>query len=228
MSAPQRRTMIRALVLKDWYYMRWSIAAYLTLGAVALILVASGSEGSFYAGSVLLVTLLISLGIHLSMATVVEERTGQTLPFIMSLPISPGDYTTAKVIANLGIFLIPWTALLTGTIAVIAGRAAINDGLIPFAVIILTWILLSYCMNLAVALVSESQAWSIGAMVVGNLAFQAVLYAVSHIPSIALSMKGDVALWPPAARLLLLGEIGAIVLLLAFTFHMQGRKTDFV
>ena len=63
---------------------------------VALLLVSNGGEGSFYAGCILLFTVLISLGIHLAMLTVVEERTQQTLPFVMSLPISPRDYTVAK------------------------------------------------------------------------------------------------------------------------------------
>jgi len=220
--------MIRRLILKDWYFMRWAIAAYLALGAIALLLVATGGEGSFYAGCVLLFTVLISLGIHLAMATVVQERSDQTLPFVMSLPISPRDYTTAKILANMLIFLIPWLALVFGTLAVIGGRTAIEDGLIPFAAIILTWILVSYCLLLAVALVSESQSWAIGAMVVGNLAFQGVLYGVSHIPSIARTMKGDTIVWTPAAVTLIVAEGASVALLLALTFFFQNRKTDFI
>lgn len=221
-------SMIRKLVLKDWYFMRWAIASYLALGGVALFLVANGGEASFYAGCVLLFTVLISLGIHLAMLTVVEERTQQTLPFVMSLPISPRDYTVAKLLANLLIFFVPWAAMLVGSLAVIAGREAIEDGLIPYAAIILTWILVGYTLILAVALVSESQAWAIAAMVVSNLAFQAVLYGVSHVPSIAATMKGDVAVWSPAARGLLGAELAAVALVLGLTFFFQNRKTDFI
>jgi ABC-2 type transport system permease protein len=220
--------MIRRLVLKDWHFMRWAIAAYLALGGVALFLVSNGGEGSFYAGSVLLFSILISLGIHLVMATVVEERAQHTLPFVMSLPISPRDYTFAKLLANLLIFLIPWTALVLGTLGVIAGRGAIQDGLIPFATILLTWILVGYCLVLAVALVSESQAWAIAAIVVTNLAFQGVLYGVSHMPSIAATMKSEVAVWSQAAVGLIAAELAAAVLLIALTFFLQSRKTDFV
>ncbi len=220
--------MIRRLVFKDWYFMRWAIAAYLALGGLALYLVSNGGEGSFYAGCVLLFTILISLGIHLVMATVVEERAQHTLPFVMSLPISPRDYTLAKVLANLLIFLVPWGALVLGTLGVIAGRGAIEDGLIPFAAILLTWILVGYCLVLAVALVSESQAWAIAAIVVTNLAFQGVLYGVSHMPSIAADMKSDVAVWSPAALGLLGAELAAVGLLLGLTFFFQNRKTDFI
>lgn len=228
MNTPLNVPMIRRLILKDWYFMRWAIAGYLLLGALALLLVSTGGEGSFYAGCVLLFTVLISLGIHLAFATVVEERTNHTLPFVMSLPISPRDYTLAKVLANMGIFMIPWGALVVGALGVVASRGAIEDGLIPFAAIILTWILVSYCLVLAVALVSESQSWAIATMVVGNLAFQGVLYGVSHTPSIASTMKGDVAVWSPAAVGMIVAELAAVALLLALTFFFQNRKTDFV
>ena len=55
------------------------------------------------------------------MATVVEERTDQTLPFVMSLPISAAEYTTAKILANLLIFLIPWAGARRRQRRVIAG-----------------------------------------------------------------------------------------------------------
>ncbi|MEO8197063.1 MAG: ABC-2 transporter permease [Thermoanaerobaculia bacterium] len=221
-------SMIRKLIFKDWYFMRWAIVSYLALGGVALLLVANGGEGLFYAGSVLLFTILISLGIHLAMLTVVEERTQQTLPFVMSLPISPRDYTLAKVLANLLIFLVPWGALMFGALGVIAGRQAIEDGLLPYAAIVLTWVLVGYTLILAVALVSESQVWAIAAMVVSNLAFQAVLYGVARVPSIAATMKSDVAVWSPAALGLLGAELAAVVLLLGLTFFFQNRKTDFI
>jgi|CXWL01.1.fsa_nt_gi ABC-type transport system involved in multi-copper enzyme maturation permease subunit len=227
-TADTGAAMVRLLVRKDWYFLRWPIAAYLLAGGLALALIGRGGEGAFFAGSVLLVTVLISVGIHLPMATVVEERKDQTLPFVMSLPISPREYTTAKILANLGIFLIPWVVLVVGSLAVIAGRAALPDGLIPFTVLVLGEILVATCLILAVALVSESQGWTIGAIVAGNLGFQAFLYGVSHLPSISQAMKGQDIVWSPAAVGILTAELAAVVALLAATFYLQSRKTDFV
>jgi ABC-2 type transport system permease protein len=220
--------MVKRLILKDWYFQRWTIVAYLAAGALALTLLGNWGEAWFFAGSVLLITVLIALGIHIAMVTVVQERTDQTLPFVMSLPISPREYTTAKILANLLIFLIPWLALSLGTLAVIAGRAGVPDGLIPFAVLLLVEIFAGYCLLLAIALVSESQGWAIGAIVFGNLFFQGFMYHVSHIPAIAATMKGDGIRWSQPAVTLLLSEIAVIALLLGFTFFFQGRKTDFL
>jgi ABC-2 type transport system permease protein len=218
--------MVKRLILKDWYFLRVPIIGYLAAGAVAVLLMANGGEGAFFAGSILLITILISVGIHVAMATVVNERKEQTLPFVMTLPISYMEYTTAKILANLLIFLLPWTALLIATLALFTMANA--GGIIPFTLLLVTEIFASYCLLLSVALVSESQNWAIGAMVFGNLFLQAFMYWVSHIPSIARTMKGHVAVWSPAVVTILAVEIAIILLLLGATFFFQARKTDFI
>jgi ABC-2 type transport system permease protein len=221
-------SMVMRLVLKDWHFQRSAIAGYLVAGGVALFLTGIGSEGSFYAGTVLVITILITLGIHLAMATVVTERTEQTLPFIMSLPISPREYTTAKILANVLIFMIPWLTLVIGTIAVIAGRSAVPDGLIPFSTVILTEIFAAYLIVLSVAIVSESMAWTVAAMVTTNLFFQFFIYHVARIPQIAREIKGDRAQWSAPVLALLGTEVALMVALLAITFVLQNRKKDFL
>lgn len=218
--------LIKRLVYKDWYLNRWTILGYIGAGALAIGLIAAGGERLLAAGNILLITVVIALGMHVVMNTVIVERAAQTLPFTISLPISPKDYTAAKMLANMAIFLIPWLTLLIATLAVILRREALPDGLLPYTVIILTELFASYCFVLATALVSESQGWTIGATLVGNLFFQAFLANVSQIPSIRATMAGDTITWSQPA--LLLGEALAIVLLLGGTFLFQARKTDFI
>ena len=221
--------LVQILVQKDWYFMRQSLVAYLGAGLLGLFLISAGSEGTFYAGAVLLFTILISLGIHLVMATVIQERTHQTLAFVMTLPISPREYTTAKMLANLSIFMVPWTIFLAGTLAIFGfGLEGAGLALIPFAVVILTEILLAYCFVLAVALVSESEGWTIAAMVATNLAFQGVLYVVSHLPDMASTMKGSVVVWNSTSLGLLTVEFALIAALVVAIFRLQSRKTDFI
>ncbi|HYF64715.1 MAG TPA: ABC-2 transporter permease [Herpetosiphonaceae bacterium] len=220
--------MVRRLILKDWYFNRWSIAGYLIAGALALAIVGLGNDVAFTAGSIVLVSVLIAVGIHLAMATVINERSQHTLPFVMSLPISAREYTLAKVLANVLIFLVPWTTMVIAAVILIASRAALPDGLIPFVVIMLTEILVSTCLILAVALVTESQAWTVCAVVFGNLFFQAFLYYVAHLPSVARAIATDSAAWNSAEIALLGGEVAAIAGLLGLTFWFQSRKTDFI
>lgn len=219
--------LVQILVHKDWYFMRQSLVAYLGAGLLGLFLISAGSEGTFYAGAVLLFTVLISLGIHLAMATVVQERTQQTLAFVMTLPISPREYTMAKMLANLVIFLVPWLTTVAGSVLVLHFGLQ-SGGLIPFALVVLTEIFLAYLVVLAVALVTESEGWAIATMVTMNLFFQGFLYVVSHMPGIADTMKGATAVWSPTALGLLTGEMALIATVIGMTFRRQGLKTDFI
>ncbi len=220
--------MIRRLVAKDWAFLRWPLTGYLVGGLAALSLIAFGGTVAFNVGGVLLLTTIISLGIHLIMLTVVNERNDHTLTFVMSLPIDVRDYTTAKILANVAIYGAAWTALAVGAVAVIAGRAAVPDGLIPFALTVLLEMFAGYAVMLAVALVSESMSWTIGAMVVGNLAVQGVMYWVSNVPAVKADLLHDRIAWPPQVLGVLAAEILVIGLALGLTFFLQSRKTDFL
>jgi ABC-2 type transport system permease protein len=221
-------SLVRRLVLKDWYFQRWAIAAYLASGALALVLMALHTQASFYAGTILLLTVMITLGVHLAIATVVGERTEHTLAFVMSLPISSADYTTAKIAANLSIFLVPWTALSIGTFAVLTGAGVEGRRLLPFAALILMEVVAAYCLLLAVAVITESMGWTVGVMMVENLFLQGFLYTVSHLPNIAAGMKGSHAVWDGTVLAILSVEILLAVSFLGLAFVFQARKRDFV
>jgi hypothetical protein len=218
--------MVTRLVLKDWYLHRWPIAGYLAGGAVALALVAFGGEAARFIGFILLVSVLITAGIHMSMATL--ERKEQTLAFVMSLPISAREYTTAKLIGALSLFLAPWAALAIASVLTILAHPSLPDGSVPLTIVMLTEIVVSTCVLLGVALVSESQAWTLVTLGAGNLFFNFFVYWVSRVPSIAAAAKGDAIVWDATVLLLLGAEITAIVVVIALTFVLQDRKTDFI
>src|ERR1700678_1720248 len=93
-------SMIRILILKDWYLQRWSVLASLLGGLIALGIVCLGGNAAFMVGLVLLITALIAVGAQLAVTTMVNERKEQTLPFVMSLPISYREYTSAKLLGT--------------------------------------------------------------------------------------------------------------------------------
>jgi hypothetical protein len=116
-------SMIRILILKDWYLQRWSVLASLLGGLIALGIVCLGGNAAFMVGLVLLITALIAVGAQLAVTTMVNERKEQTLPFVMSLPISYREYTSAKLLGTLLIFMLPW---LTLVMAVLVLSAALH------------------------------------------------------------------------------------------------------
>ena len=221
-------SMVKHLVLKDWHFQRGPIGAYTAAGLLGLGIVCLGTDWSFYAGTVLFLTFMITIGIHLAMVTVVNERTEQTLPFIMSLPISPKEYTAAKVLANLSIFLVPWLTLTVLAALILGSEGARSGALVPFATIALTYILASYIVVLTVAIITESQGWTLVVMGTTNLLLQFFLYWVSHMPSISRGMKGHGAVWNQTAITLLIAEIALSVVFIGLAFSFQARKRDFL
>lgn len=221
-------SIMKALIFKDWYLQRWWVLSSVVVGGLALFLLGNGGTGAFYTGSLLLPTVLISIGAQLAMGMVVNERKEKTLPFVLSLPVSPLEYASAKIIGIVLIFLVPFFACLFGTVMVILGREAIPDGLVPFSVIMLSEIFVTSAIILAVAIITESQGWTIGAIVFGNLAFNGMLYLVTHIPEIKDTMSSATVVWTPPALLLLMGEVVCVFFIIVFTFFFQSRKKDFL
>jgi len=220
--------MVRILMRKDLQLVAAPALTYFAGGVLALGLMSVHAEGSYYAGVVLLITALMALGFHPAIATAVGERKGQTLAFVMSLPITPTDYTVAKLAVNLLVFFVPWTLLLLGCAMLIHWRADLPDGLIPLAVILFGVVAASSVVILCVGVATESMPLTIVTQVASNLAFQGVMFSASNNPQIKAAMAGDVVAWSPPV-LGYLGVYACIILLaLAATVWAQSRKTSFL
>lgn len=220
-------SMVKTLILKDWYFQLPSILLALGGGAVSLAVVMFGGQAGFTLGLILLVTVMVMLSAMSVMGNVIGERENQTLTFTMSLPVSYLEYTTSKIVGNLLIFVPFWLVMLAGSVALILAAPVIH-GFFAFAIIMAVEMLLSTCLMLAVAIVSESKGWSIAAMLVGNLALNVVGYVVAHIPGIQKGMFGNVVYWNSTATILLTSELALIALLIGGAFYLQSRKKDFI
>ena len=220
--------MVKRLILKDWYLHRRVILGSIAAGIVTLGITVSGGTAAFILGIIALVTVLIAVGAQLATSTTVLERKEQTLAFVMSLPISYREYTAAKILGNLLIFLVPWLALVLGSFAIVMFVPGVPHGLLPFVAILSTEILVSTCLIVAVAVISESQGWTVGAIMMGSLTLNGFGYYVAHITGIARGMYGPTIGWSTEATGLLLAEFAAIVLVLSLTFAVQARKKDFL
>jgi len=219
--------MIRHLVAKDWQFQRLPIAAATAFGGLGLGLMLTNSNGAFYIGVVMLVTAVISLGIYLAFLTVVNERTEGVLPFVMALPIGVREYTAAKLVANLLLFLLVWGVLAAGAIGVVLAREAVPNGLVPYAVVLLLHLLTGYVLSLATAILTMSPGWTITVAGGTNLLFQGFMYWTSHLPDVEPTLAGNAITWPPSLRWVAAAEVAAVLAILAFTWARQRRRTDF-
>ena len=87
---------------------------------------------------------------------------------------------------------------------------------------------MGFCLILAVALMTESQSWTIAAVVLGNLMLQGFMAFISNLPSIKSTIQGSSVVWDSTSILIVLAEITVMLVLLAMTFYVQFKKTDFI
>jgi ABC-2 type transport system permease protein len=217
--------LVRRLIVKDVYLNRVPLALITAGGGLSVALMYAGGITGLL-GMLSAFIVLIFLSIILPLQTVVNERKERNLPFVMSLPISPADYTVAKVVANLSAFVILWLAIATGVLGTLG--AADFGGLIPLGIVIALAPFVSFCLQLAVALVAESELWSIVTMSVCNVSYSFAWVFLARIPGISEELRSAVPIWNPAVVSIVSTEVFVIVAALGLTFLLQSRKTDFI
>lgn len=220
---------VRCLIWKDWYLNRGGILISLLAGIVTLALMAAAHDSriALILGMVVVVIILIGMG-AIVMVSAVTERKQQTLPFVMSLPISYWEYTTAKIVGSLLIFLVLWTAMLADMVATILLTPGVPHGLIPFVVIMSAEILMSTCLVTAVAVTTESQGWAVGSAQIGALTLNGIGWWIVRLPNIGGTMRSTTMRWSGTTTALLTAELAAIVFMVTIAFFVQSRKKDFI
>jgi ABC-2 type transport system permease protein len=204
---------MRQLLLKDLYLLRWWSLGALAGGLVAAALMTT-SALPIGVGGLLLICTLIVLLIFQALG-VVQERKDQVALFVLSLPISPTQYVTAKALANLITFGVPWL-LLTAAVAVAIRVSPIPDGYLPLWMALMAYFFFYYGALFAVGLTRDSTGWHATAVTVGNISVNFFIMVLFSRPSVVAHGQGATAVWTTEFISLIvvaiLGGLAAIVL----------------
>jgi ABC-2 type transport system permease protein len=219
---------IKLLVLKDWQLHRAQIFITIILGAVALTTLLLKREAVTVVGSVSFFIALILIGCMLPATNILNERKKQNMPYVMSLPITSVDYTTAKLAGTLGMFLIPWVTLLLAAVWLIAIKSVMPHGVIPMALILLTLPFVGFSLITALTLIGETEGWSIAGNVVCNSSYGLIWYFITQTPSLMKDLGSPHAVWNSAVVRFLASEFALIGVILVVTYYVQSRKRDFI
>jgi hypothetical protein len=217
------------LVLKDWRLQRRTIVFTILAGSVSLAILLIGGQTPVVIGTVFFFVSMVFCASLLPMQNIVNERKKQTLPFVMSLPVSSARYGAAKIVSTVGIFLALWLTLIGAALYTILSRHTLPNGAIPAGLIIMNFPLVGFCLITGTALVGESEGWATAAMAVVNSSYWLVWYLlVSHIPSLTQTWGGPMTVWSPAMFKILGVEFAAMALILGLTLYLQSRKRNFI
>ena len=220
------QSVVRQLILKDLYLLRWLVLGSLGSGLAVIAMMPLGNVPA-YVGGVSLICIIVILNIVLVTHSVVQERKDKVLLFVLSLPVSTRQYVATKIASNAIAFVGSW-AILTLAVTAVIDRSALPNGILPFLIAILTYLLMYYCILLAVATLTDSSAWSTTVIIVGNVSINFVIPLLLGLPSIAAHRSGSTAVWTTGITTLIAVEAVAGVAAVLVAFHLRSRTTDFV
>ena len=200
-------SIVRLLVAKDWQLFQKQLALYVLAGIVALCLLGLAKPWSFYLGSLLLIVVLVAAACFSISTALMVERKEHTLAFVMSLPVSPLDFTVAKLAGNLLTFGVPFLVIGGGTLATVL-FTPLPDGLFVYSLLIFAYILFAYSVSLAVAMTVESEGWNTFVMIGSMVLINPFIMGLSQIDAISGRIKEDAIVWSTPA----VGILSALVL----------------
>ena len=218
--------MIRILVAKDWKLFEKQLAAYVLAGIVALALLGHAEPWSFYAGSLLLLIVMVAAACFSISTSLLVERREQTLGFVMSLPVSPLDFYVAKLVGNLITFGVPFAVLSVSALAVIL-LTPLPDGLTVLAALVFGHILLAHSVSLGVAMTVESEGWNTFVMIASMVLVNPFLMGIGQIPAISTHFEGHDIVWSAPALAILGTQLLLSAGIVALTGWVHCRKRGF-
>lgn len=224
---PSDTRMVRRLVMKDWAVYRRQLAGYVGGILFALGLVGSGGPWAMAAGALLLLVLLVVVGSYSIQTSLLVERKQQTVPFIMSLPVTPMDVYWGKLLANLLIYLVPFAAV-TGGMAALILLTALPDGLLVYTLLAAVFVLASFCITLCVAIVTASEGWNVFTMLALMTLIGPFLYWLRGVENVGNVLGSDAAAWSAQASGVLLVLLGVIAVAVGLSAWQYARKTVFL
>ena len=219
--------MIKLLVIKDFQIYQKQLAAYVAGMLLALSLVGMGKPWSFAVGSLLLLVLLIAIGSFSIQTSLITERKEQTVPFIMSLPVTPMDFYCGKLLGTLAIYLVPFTLVAGGSVALVLGTP-LPDGLLVYFLLIYCFLLMCFCVTLCIAIAVESEGWIMFTMMALMTLVGPYIFGIGRVAAIGTNLNTNNIVWSAAALGLLAAELAVIAIVLGVTSWVHSRKTSFL
>jgi ABC-type transport system involved in multi-copper enzyme maturation permease subunit len=218
----------RKLIACELHRHRWMIAASIVAGLGGLAVVAHGGSIAFNVGFLVWLTTIVAFGVVAAMFSIATERKERVMNWVLTLPISHGDYVRIKVVALLLCFVVVWFVLGVAALGLVVVLPDLPDGLLPFAVLLVVFLLGNYSFVVCSALHSHSEGMMTVAVVVHNIAISLFMFAVAAIGDISRYMQGAVPVWNSAFWTVLVIELAVFLILFSLPFFVAARRRDFI
>jgi hypothetical protein len=216
----------RRLIAKDFYLQRWLIAIAI-VGGIASLAIAAEGQMRFNIGVLGWITTMISFGIMVAMLGVVTERKERAQLFVLSLPLSHGDYVRIKLLALLSIYIPGWFVLSASAVTLLLLMPNLPDGLIPYTVLMCGFFLANFSIVLCGALHTASEGFMTAIIVVTNMGVSLFIFLVGSIAPIRDHFRDPTPVWNDAFWIVLAVEVAVFALALCLPHLFAARRRDF-
>jgi ABC-2 type transport system permease protein len=217
----------RKLIAKELHVNRY----YIWGAAIASVLCAVASHFgklAFNIGMLGWITTVIATGVMMAIYGVMNERKENSLQFVMSLPLSVGDYVFAKLAGLLLSFGVVWLVATVAALALVKLSPTVPDGLLPYAVLLCTYLLVNYTVLLAGSLQARTEALSVAMIVVTNMGVSVYMFTVVTLPGLNRHMAGDMPVWNSTFFTVLACELLILIVALVWPLATAARRRDFI
>jgi ABC-2 type transport system permease protein len=217
----------RKLIAKELYVNRWFVIGG-ALSAIVSVLIALTGKTGFNVGALTWLTTIIALGVMLALYGIMNERKEHALQFVLSLPLSVGDYVCAKMVGLMACFLLVWLAGSAAALLLVYGHPGVPDGLAPYTLLLCVFMLANYAVVLCGALHAQSEAATTALIVVTNMGVSIFMFTVGPMESINKHMWSPVPMWNSTFWTVLGCELAVLVIAFTLPFFLAARRRDFI
>jgi len=217
----------RKLIAKEFYLLRWLIIGSTVAGIAGLLIAAEGVM-RFNIGMLMWLTTIVAFGVVLATFAIANERKERALQFVLSLPLSHGDYVRIKVIGLFLCFLVPWVVLSLGAIVLIVVMPNLPDGMLPNIVLLCVFMLVNYAFVLCSALHTTSEGMMTLVIIVTNMSITLFIFLVLGVSALRTDFQGPNPVWNDTFWIVLGVELATLAVTLALPYLFAARRRDFI
>ena len=220
-------TVTRKLIAKELYVNRWFMVTGAVAGVASVVIASTGKTG-FNIGALTWITSIIAVGVMLAIYGIQNERKENSLLFVLSLPLSTGDYVRAKQIGLALCYFVPWFISSATAIAMILFSPERPHGFLPYLILLCTFLITNFSLVLCGALHVKSEGLMSAVVIVTNMAVTLFMFLIGAIDDINAHMWGPAPVWNGAFWTVLTIELITLVVAFTLPFFVAARRRDFI
>lgn len=223
-----KNSSVNVLIRKDLSQYRWFMVLGTLCGLISLVLIrfgpGDGVKTGVNIGFLLYISSVVAMGMFIVMFGILREWQEKSALFLLSLPISPGQYFAAKLVAALIAFVLPWLVLGSAAVLLTLAVDRAPDGAIPGLVAMMCFFLAHFAVVLSAVLITRTERWAIALVVLTNVAMPVMLSVLFALPGMTGHARSNVVIWSVSVQWVVMLSLVVSVLAPSLALAVLMRK----